>query len=96
MSRAYAWKPANQIDPSSGRRKSEGEFKARIYRPGQPRVPSGGLLSPLEDPTEDELAIARERKRIAATVVSKRKRPDRKRELEMIEEFVAVHAGAGR
>ena len=89
MSRAYAWKPANQVDPSSGRRKGEG---ARIYRPGQPRVPSGGLPSLLEDPTEDEQAFARKRKRRAATTVSKRKRPSRARELEMIDEFVAAHA----
>ena len=67
-------------------------FTQRIYRPSQPRAPTQGLPRLLEDPTEDEQAIARERKRMAATVVSKRKRPDRKRELEMIDEFMATHA----
>ncbi len=93
MARTSAWKPANQVDPSSGRRKGEG---ARIYRPGQPRVPSGGLPSLPEDTPEDEQAIEKKRGRRAATAVSKRKRPDRARELEMIDEFMAAHAGAGR
>ena len=69
MARTGAWKSANQVDPSSGRRKNEAEFKGRNYRPNQPM----GKLK-------------------TAATVSKRKRPDRKRELEMIDEFMATHA----
>ncbi len=65
------------------------------WRPGY-KVESRGLLPLLEDPNKDKLTIARRRERRSATAVSKRKRPDRKRELEMIDEFMATHAGAGR
>ena len=55
-------------------------------RPGY-KVESRGLPSLLEDPSEEQVAFARKRERRAA--ISKRKRPDRKRELEMIDEFIA-------
>ena len=33
---ALPWKPANQVDPSSGRRNNEAQFKENIYRPDRP------------------------------------------------------------